>query len=96
MQLRLVQLSSFSSSKSVLAWCFEAVLVANNYTPGSRKGNICVLNTPKGNHKHSVSMVMTPPTVNKTVIIAHHLQLFLKMWIVNTSSNFGTVGKFTI
>ena len=72
----------FSSSKSVHVWCFEAILIANNYTPGSSKGNICVLHTPKINHKHSVSMVTTPPTVNKT-IIAHRLQLFLKMRIVN-------------
>ena len=27
---------------------------------------------------------VTPPTVNKTIIIAHRLQLFLKMRIVNT------------
>ena len=73
----------FSSSKSVHVWCFEAILIANNYTPGSSKGNICVLHTPKSNHKHSVSMVTTPPTVNKTIIIAHRLQLFLKMRIVN-------------
>ena len=62
---------------------FEAILIASNYTPGSSKGNISVLNTPKSNHKHSVSMVTTPPTVNK-IIIAHRLQLFLKMQIVNT------------
>ena len=74
----------FSSSKSVHVWCFKAILIANNYTPGSSKGNICVLHTPKSNHKHSVSMVTTPPTVNKTIIIAHRLQLFLKMRIVNT------------
>ena len=65
----------FSSWKSVHAWCFEAILIANNYTPGSSKGNICVLHTPKSNHKHSVSMVMTLPTVNKPIIIAHCLQL---------------------
>ena len=70
-QLRLAQL--FSSSKSVHAWCFEAILIANNYTPASSKGNICVLHTPKSNHKHSVSMVMTPPTVNKIIIIALYL-----------------------
>ena len=71
-QLRLAQLF-FSSSKSVHAWCFEAILIANNYTPGSSKGNTCVLHTPKSNHKHSVSMVTTPPTVNKAIIIAHRL-----------------------
>ena len=66
----------FSSSKSVHAWCFEAILIGNNYTPGSSKGNICVLHTPKSNHKHSVSMATTPPTVNKAIIIAHSLQIF--------------------
>ena len=71
-QLRLAQLF-FSGSKSVHAWCFEAILIANNYTPGSSKGNTCVLHTPKSNHKHSVSMVTTPPTVNKAIIIAHRL-----------------------
>ena len=50
-----------SSSKSVHAWCFEAILIANNYTPGSSKGDICVLHTPKSNHKHSISMVTTRP-----------------------------------
>ena len=52
----------------------------------SQLANICVLHTPKSNHKHSVSMVTTPPTVNNTMIIAHHLQLFLKMRIVNTKT----------
>ena len=51
----------FSSSKGVHVWCFEAILIANNYTPGSSKGNICVLHSPKSNHKHSVSMVTTRP-----------------------------------
>ena len=74
----------FSSSKSVRAWCYKTILIANNYTPGSSKGNICVLHTPKSNRKHSVSMETTPPTVNKTIIIAHRLQLFLEMQIVNT------------
>ena len=74
----------FSSSKSVRAWCFKTILIANNYTPGSSKGNICVLHTPKSNRKHSVSMATTPPTVNKTIIIAHRLQLFLEMRKVNT------------
>ena len=73
-----------SSSKSVHAWCFKAILIANTYTPGSSKGNICVLHTSKSNYKHSVSMATTPPTVNKTIIIAHRLQLFFKMRIVNT------------
>ena len=59
----------------VHVWCFEAILIANNYTPGSSKGNICVLHSPNSNHKHSVSMVTTPPTVNETIIIAHRLQL---------------------
>ena len=83
MQLRLAQLF-FSSSKSVHAWCFEAILIANNYTTGSSIGNICVLHTPKSDHKHAVSMAMTPPAVNKTIIIAHRLQLFLEVRIVNT------------
>ena len=74
----------FSSSKGVHVWCFEAILIANNYTPGSNKGNICVLHSPKSNHNHSVSMVTTPPTVHKTIIIVHRLQLFLKMRKVNT------------
>ena len=42
------------------------------------KGSIRVLHTPKVNHKHSVSMETIPPIVNNTIIIAHHLQLFLK------------------
>ena len=75
----------FSSSKGVHVWCFEAILIVNNYTPGSSKGNICVLHFPKTNHKHSVSTVTTPPTVNK-IIIAHRLQLFLKMRKVNTAA----------
>ena len=66
--------SLFSSSKSVHAPCFEAILIANNYTPGSSKGNICVLHTPRSNHKHSVSMVTTPPTVNKTITRNTHAQ----------------------
>ena len=70
------------SSKSVHVWCLEAILIANNYTPGSNKGNICVLHTPKSNCKHPITMVTIPPTVNK--IIAHRLQLFLKIRIVNT------------
>ena len=82
-QLRLAQLFFLDSSKSVHAWCLEAILIANNYTPGSSEGNICVLHTPKSNSEHPVSMVMTPPTVNK-IIFAHRLQLFLKMRIVNT------------
>lgn len=51
-------------------------LVSNNYTLGSSKGDICVLN-----HKQSISMVTTLPIVNKAKIIA---QLLLKMWVVNT------------
>ena len=35
----------FSSSKSVHAWSFEIVLIANSYTLGSSKGNICVLHS---------------------------------------------------
>ena len=36
------------------------------------------------NNKHSISMAMTPPTVNKAIINAKHSDLFLKMRIVNT------------
>ena len=63
----------------VHAWSFEIVLIANSYTLGSSKGDICVLHTPKSNRKHSISMATTPPIVDKTIIIAHRLQLFLKM-----------------
>ena len=82
----------------VVFWLvFEAILIANSYTRGSSKSNICVLHTSKSNHKHSISMVMTPPTVNKVIIIAHRLQLFFKMQIVNMHQvNFGTIERLTI
>ena len=83
----------FSSSKSVHAWCFEATLITNNYTPGSSKGNICVLHTPKSNHKHTVSMETNSPTVNKRIIIAHRLQLNADCKHQVNCSNFGLVGS---
>ena len=82
-QLRLAQLF-FLVQKVCMHGVLKIILIANSYTLGSSKGNICVLHTPKSNHKHSISMAMTSPTVNKTIIIAHRLQLFLKMRIVNT------------
>ena len=97
MQLRLAQL--FFLVQKVHVWCFEAILIANNYTPGSSKGNICVLHTPKSNHKHSVSMVTTPThckqnnnyctpfaTISQNADCEHQ----------ENCSNFGTVGKLTI
>ena len=78
-------------------WSFEIVLIANSYTLGSSKGNICVLHTPKSNHKHSISMATTPPIVNNnycTPFAAISQNADGKHQV--NCSNFGTIGKLTI
>ena len=77
--------------------CIYACFHSNNsYTFGFSKGLLCVLSTPKMNHKHSVSMAMTLPILNNYCTTVGVISQNEDCKQVAEVWQFGTGGELTI